>query len=236
MTKLVLNDIASLTNEQAALAALNSNSQAIETWSDSVLSRDGTVPNQMSADLDMNSNQILNIGDPLDMNGARIVGLDDAVALDEPVTLNQFQTGVASTGAAPVTMSFVTISPETALTNERQLTASAGISLTDGGANSTAALTLDLTHDANALHPTISTDNAIARYDSVGGNLQDSGVIVSDTNDLTVPSGLRVGFTGAPTADRIELGDATFYLGADVGNPRLTFDTGDFFHYDRRQC
>jgi len=60
MTKLVQNDIASLTNEQSALAALNANYNSLELFSDSVLSRDGTTPNQMNADLDMNSNRIFN--------------------------------------------------------------------------------------------------------------------------------------------------------------------------------
>ena len=64
MTKLVQNDIASLTNEQAALAALNANYASLEVFSDSVLSRDGTSPNQMNADLDMNSNSILNLPAP----------------------------------------------------------------------------------------------------------------------------------------------------------------------------
>jgi hypothetical protein len=64
MSKLVQNDIVSLTNEQSALAALNSNYATLEAFSDTVLSRDGTTPNQMGADLDMNGNQILNLSQP----------------------------------------------------------------------------------------------------------------------------------------------------------------------------
>jgi hypothetical protein len=64
VTKIVLQDLASLTNETAALASINSNNAIIETASDSFLSRDGTTPNQMNADLDMNSNQILNLPEP----------------------------------------------------------------------------------------------------------------------------------------------------------------------------
>jgi len=160
MTKLVQNDIASLTNEQSALAALNSNYAVLEAFSDTVLSRDGTTPNQMNADLDMNSKKILNIGDPLDMNGNRIIGLDDAVALNEPVTLNQFQAGVASSGAAPVTASFITVNAEPNLVNERSLVAGTGVSLTDGGANST--LTVNLDGDLQAV-ATLATTGLVTR-------------------------------------------------------------------------
>ena len=48
---------------------------------------------------------------------------------------------------------------------------------------------------------------------------------------VTIANGLRVGFSGAPTDDRIELGDATFYL--DFGSKLLNFDSNDYFGYDR---
>jgi len=62
MSKIDLNTIGSLTNEQSAISLLNLNSQEIETKSDTFLSRDGVTPNHMEADLDMNSNDILNVG------------------------------------------------------------------------------------------------------------------------------------------------------------------------------
>ena len=62
MAKLVLNDIASLTNETSAINTINNNSSAIETAFDNTLSRDGTTPNQMQADLDMNGRNLLNVG------------------------------------------------------------------------------------------------------------------------------------------------------------------------------
>jgi hypothetical protein len=65
MTKIVLQDLASLTNETAALAALNSNSAIIETASDNSLSRDGTAPNEMVAELDMNSHRVINLPKPI---------------------------------------------------------------------------------------------------------------------------------------------------------------------------
>jgi hypothetical protein len=61
MTKITLQDFSSLTDEQSAITRLNQNNTEIETKSDTFLSRDGTTPNSMAADLDMNSNRILNL-------------------------------------------------------------------------------------------------------------------------------------------------------------------------------
>lgn len=59
MAKLTLNNINS---RYASVAALNDNFDLIETALENTLSRDGTTPNTMSANLDMNSKNILNAG------------------------------------------------------------------------------------------------------------------------------------------------------------------------------
>lgn len=59
MAKLTLTDLTGFTSD--ALAAINANSAAIETALENTLSRDGTSPNEMEADLDMNSNRIINL-------------------------------------------------------------------------------------------------------------------------------------------------------------------------------
>lgn len=102
MSKISLTDATSLTNETSFISSLNANYATIETESDSFLSRDGTSPNSMEADLDMNSYEILNIGD-LDMNGHRITGLNAAVDDDEPVTLAQLEDVIGLTLDAPFT-------------------------------------------------------------------------------------------------------------------------------------
>lgn len=66
MTKITLQDLTSLTNEQSALNLINNNNTVIETKSDTFLSRDGAAPNQMLADIDMNSKRILNLPAPVD--------------------------------------------------------------------------------------------------------------------------------------------------------------------------
>lgn len=59
MAKLTLNAIGS---RYGSIDALNDNFDAIEAALENTLSRDGTSPNAMEADLDMNSNDILNAG------------------------------------------------------------------------------------------------------------------------------------------------------------------------------
>lgn len=63
MPKLTLSDLANITgNEQSAITTINNNNAAIETALENTLSRDGTTPNSMSADLDMDGNDIINVG------------------------------------------------------------------------------------------------------------------------------------------------------------------------------
>jgi hypothetical protein len=59
MAKLTLNDI---TSRYGATDALNANFTAIEQAVNNTLSRDGTLPNDMEAHLDMNGNDLLNAG------------------------------------------------------------------------------------------------------------------------------------------------------------------------------
>lgn len=61
MAKLTLTDLTSLTNETTALNQINANGALIETALENTLSRDGTATNTMGADIDMNSNKLLNV-------------------------------------------------------------------------------------------------------------------------------------------------------------------------------
>lgn len=65
MSKLSLADLANIQNDTTATTTINSNSDLIETAMENTLSRDGTSPNQMGANLDMNNNKILNLPAPL---------------------------------------------------------------------------------------------------------------------------------------------------------------------------
>lgn len=65
MAKLTLDDLANLENETTATSTINANNALIEAALENTLSRDGTTPNQMDANLDMNSRRILNLPAPV---------------------------------------------------------------------------------------------------------------------------------------------------------------------------
>jgi len=240
MTKITLQDVSSFTNEASALVTVNSNSNVIEIASDNFLSRDGTTPNQMGADLDLNSNHLLNIGDPLNMGGGRIIGLEDGIDLDEPVTVNQLNQVILTGGGAPGTLPFITVSNTGGLSAERALAVGTGLTLTDGGANSTITVAEDITSGRNKLHPTSSTDNAVTRFDGTTGDLQNSGVLISDTNNITgvgtlatsgniTMSGTSLVLNGAGSVG-IELGrvdgtSSTPFIDFHSGSTAVDYDT-----------
>src|SRR3990167_2207918 len=66
MAKLTVNNIGS---GYLSTTALNDNFDLIEVAIENTLSRDGTGPNQMEANLDMNGNLILNQGNPVAISG-----------------------------------------------------------------------------------------------------------------------------------------------------------------------
>jgi hypothetical protein len=66
--------LSTITSGYGTVDALNANFNAIEAAFDNTLSRDGETPNQMSANLDMNGNALLNVGT---INGAPVTALSD---------------------------------------------------------------------------------------------------------------------------------------------------------------
>jgi len=75
MAKLTLQDI---TAGYGSAARANANNTLIEAAVENTLSRDGTGPNQMAADIDMNSNRVKNLAEPV--SGADAVRLADLQA------------------------------------------------------------------------------------------------------------------------------------------------------------
>lgn len=88
MSKLTINDI---TSGYFSTSALNAAFTAIETAIENTVSRDGTTPNQMTADLDMNSNRVTNLAEPTNLNdAARLQDVQDAIAGDTAANLISF--------------------------------------------------------------------------------------------------------------------------------------------------
>lgn len=65
MAKLTLNDVTNLNNQTSSQSTINGNSRSIETALENTLSRDGTSPNQLNTDIDMNNFRLLNNPAPI---------------------------------------------------------------------------------------------------------------------------------------------------------------------------
>lgn len=64
MSKVTVNPLTSLQNENTALTLINLNESTLAAAFDNTISRNGLTPNQMLSNLDMNSNHILNLPEP----------------------------------------------------------------------------------------------------------------------------------------------------------------------------
>lgn len=90
-----LDDVGSLANTTSARAVINSNSQKIEDAFANTLSRDGSGPNQMEADIDLNDHYLLNVADPV--NEADGVNLRSVRPLVERFAAQIVETAVFGT-------------------------------------------------------------------------------------------------------------------------------------------
>jgi hypothetical protein len=75
MAKLTHTDLTSLTNETSAVNTINANGALTEAAMENTVSRDGTTPNQMGADFDLNGNALLNVGQITYSSGSAQAGL-----------------------------------------------------------------------------------------------------------------------------------------------------------------
>jgi hypothetical protein len=85
MAKLTLNEVTNPENQNSFVAQINENFTLIEAAVENTFSLDGTLPNALAADLDANSQRIINLPDPS--------------SASEPATKN-YVDSVASTGVA----------------------------------------------------------------------------------------------------------------------------------------
>lgn len=93
MAKLTTNPI---TGGYASVAKLNVNFDAIEVALENTLSRDGTSPNAMEADLDMNGHQIINL--PAPQGADSPVRLQDLIDIADPSVNTAILTTISDSG------------------------------------------------------------------------------------------------------------------------------------------
>ncbi len=118
MAKITLSDLTNLENQSSSIATINANMALIEDAMEITLSRDGTTPNTMATSLDMNSNRILNLPEPLQN--------------DEPARL-------ADIGNSPVYAAEAAASAAAALSSETAASSSASSASSSASAASSSA-------------------------------------------------------------------------------------------------
>lgn len=146
MTKLVLNDLESLTNEQSALSTMAANNAATKTALENTLSRDGTSPNQMAANFDMNSFEILNLPEATDPTSP--------VRLQEIGNAHLYATEAIASAAAALT------SQTAAATSATNSASSATASASSASAASTSASTATTQASAASTSATSASTSA----------------------------------------------------------------------------
>lgn len=83
--KITLSTVGTLIDATTAQTVINNNFSTIQTAFDNTLSRDGTTPNTIGSNLDMNSNQILNLPSPATVNSpARLIDVTSNPTITVP--------------------------------------------------------------------------------------------------------------------------------------------------------
>lgn len=235
MTKLTL---ASLTSSYRSNAALNANFDAIEAAIENTLSRDGTAPNAMSANLDMGSNRVVNLDAPVDDNDAiRKVDVDSGIGPDittvadnitsvttvatnisDVTTVSADLTGADTIGDASdllaITAPGIVAKDTGGSPVSRTITGSTGISVTNG--------------DGGAGNPTISLDAElvdISGITPVDGTfiVGDGADFVGETGDTALTS-LGGGTTGIAVFKESSAGAIRTTLSLVPGSDVLAYD------------
>lgn len=95
---------------------INTNFQNIEDALADAVSRSGGSPNSMSADFDMDGNDILNVGnidvESITIDGTEFVA-DEVIAVGEPGTAATITVGTVTTGAAGTSVIITNVGDET---------------------------------------------------------------------------------------------------------------------------
>ena len=143
MAKLTLTSIGS---RYGSIDALNANFQAIEDAIENTLSLDGTAPNGMEVNLDMNSHKVINLADPSNNGDAVSKGWlleqeGNAAASAEAAALSASlaEDSAVEAAASAVAASGASASAASAEASATTATTQAGIATTQAGNASTSA-------------------------------------------------------------------------------------------------
>lgn len=203
-----LNDLTSLSNETSAINTINNNNAAIQDAFANTLSLDGSTPNTMQADLDMDGYAILNAGSVLLAEGE----YGDIVVEESGSELNLIDVNDdAGTHGTSTLIPVITVDAQGRITNVTTAQINPG------------AITGEL------FGPSSTTDNAVVRFDgTVGGTVQNSGVVIDDSDNVTGITTVTLPNTGLHILDTNASHDLIVAPGSDLTADRtLTVTTGD---------
>lgn len=165
MSKITLNNISSFQNDSTAVASYTANNATLTTAFDNTLSRDGSTPNQMLSNLDMNSFRILNLPSPAS-------GTDPLRVQD----LSSYVTTTANQIAVPST---------TTVGNVVTWNATNGLVLGTGLTNTGSGTVNVLQTSPSITTPTITNPNIIGTATNDAAATGSVGEFVSNTSTLT---------------------------------------------------
>lgn len=183
MSKVTLTDLVNLQNEATAVASINANNAAIVAAIENTLSRNGTSPNQMSANLDMNSQKIINLPAP--------------ATSTEPVRLQDFQDLSLAAGSGNVTG--VVSSTDMAIA---RFSGTSGKAIQNSGVTISDANLLTTTSLATTGAATVGTTLGVTGATTLGSTLGVTGAAtLSSTLGVTGATtlGSTLGVTGVAT-------------------------------------
>lgn len=254
MAKLTLTDISS---GYLSTSTFNANNTLIETALENTLSRDGTSPNTMGANLDMNSNRVVNLTDGVgnqdavtvaQLNSAVLGGATSISAIDD-VTITSIASGellkwdgagwinntLAEAGISAVGHTHVIADITDFTDNSTNWNTAYG-----WGDHSGLYASTSHTHEGTTIDATAVTDGYVLTADGAGNAawevLPASGVSAAANEDITgawdFQNVFRISNTAAPVTDYVDFThDGTDFKVAPAATTEFLIDGTDLIRF-----
>lgn len=222
MAKLTLSDLA---GGYLAITTINANHTLIENAFENTLSRDGTSPNTMLADFDMNSNQIINLGQPAQANDAvRLVDLQSASIVTQlPTQTGNANKYLKTDGSAASWQTAPVVNAADYATLQLALTAAAGKVLYGGKATFTYTTAIDVPSNTLVRDVVFNSNVASALSMSVT-----SATNITFENCTFKSAGTYSAVMDFTTCDHIKFINCTFDLPITAGSVQSSVGVRSF--------